>query len=109
MDSSFSLAIADTNTRVTAVILTVSWNWVDVSSQILERFKVERTNLQELSNRIIYGPTPRDCFDNGREVVVHEDNQGCFLGNLRARDSHRETNVGRSQRRSIIRPVTCNS
>ena len=49
--------------------------------------------LEELAYRVIETPAPHDSFDDGREVVIHQDDVRCLFGDLGPCDTHREPHM----------------
>lgn len=50
--------------------------------------------LEELLDRVVDTTSPHDGRDDGSKVVVHDDDVGRLLGDLRSSDTHRESDVG---------------
>ena len=58
----------------------------------------------------MFSKTPRPssiAVDDAREVVIQEHDVGGFPGDIRPRDAHRDTDVGRPQCRRIVDAVAC--
>ncbi|KAJ9479954.1 hypothetical protein PHBOTO_003733 [Pseudozyma hubeiensis] len=65
-----------------------------------------KLELQELAHRIVDTASPHDGADDRGKVVVHENDVRSFLGYFGTRDTHRETDVGRLERRTVVGTVT---
>ena len=49
--------------------------------------------LEELLHSIIDRTTPSNTLDNGRKIIIHQDNRRSLLGDLSTRNTHSETNI----------------
>jgi hypothetical protein len=56
----------------------------------------------ELDDVLVDGSSLAHCTDDGGKVVVGKHQGGSLLGDLRAGDAHRHTDVGALERRRII-------
>lgn len=61
--------------------------------------------LQELGDAVVDVAAPHHRLDDGREVVVREDDVGGLLGDVGSRNAHRETDVGLLQSGAVVGAV----
>ena len=66
-------------------------------------------NLKELPNVIVDSSSPKNGLHDGGELVVQDDDVRGTLRDLRAGDAHRESDVGRLERRGVVSAVSRNA
>lgn len=71
-ESSLASATAEMKVKKTAVILTVIWNCVSLA--MLHQRQCSRVAyLEELLDSVIHSSAPHDRFNDGRKVIIHQD------------------------------------
>ncbi|KAI6767611.1 hypothetical protein HG530_005620 [Fusarium avenaceum] len=68
-----------------------------------------KLELEELLDRVVNSTTPAESNNDRREVIIHEDNIGGFLGDFGSSNTHRETNISSLESRGIVSTITSDS
>lgn len=62
--------------------------------------------MQKLADGVVDSATPRKRLDDGRKVVIEQNNRGCLLGDLGSLDPHGKTDVGSLERQGVVGTVS---